>query len=1373
MKRLEGGYLGSRPTWSLASNPGVWAMEQVYARRVAGLWPVGSGSFDEYYEYVTLLLHMNGSNGSTTFADSSLRNLAVTAVSSSITTSQSKFDGASGNFVRSSGGRLNISTTNNEFVFGAGDFTIEAWIYLNSMPGTGYPGSYWITGWGAANSDAGCEFYLTTTNIVFNLTAFSAPQINVAHNMVTGQWYHVAIARNGTTLRAFVNGQEKASGTSTAEAAIPSYGSAIAISSAEPTGASTGGNFDGYIDDLRITKGYCRYASNFSVPTAAFENDGPAISDPFYDYVSLLLAMNGNNNSTVFTDKSPSALTITASGDAKLSTADKRYGISSAYFDGTGDYITAPNTTGGFTFGAGDFTYEWWFKSGATNGYSAMLTRPYSGAGGILISLNGATGDGAPEVYWREWTNGLFFKSSITGLNDNKWHHFAFVRSGTTVYMFIDGVQAASKTSVSTSVGSSSVIIGQDIEFAGRTYTGYIDDVRITKGVARYIANFIPPLPHADYGVLADPYLSSASLWMPMEGAINSSGFFDRADRLTITPYGNSKISNAQYKWGSTSAYFDGSGDYLRASSQPTFGTNDFTIEFWVYPVSTTGLQGYIDFRPAQGVYPCIYQTGGTLNYYVSTGDRISSANAVTAGKWHHIALARRGTSTKLFCNGIQVGSTYSDSNSYAAPSFYMGTTFDGYYANAYFDDVRVTNGTALYVNNFAPPAAPINSELSIDPYFSNVSLLLKMDGANNSTTFTDSSLTPKAVLAKGNAKISTTQSKFSGSSAYFDGVSSTYLAIPAVGLPIGAGDFTIEMWANFANPSAYQYFCASSSMTGGYFQMALNGMASNAIGIGRTNVDWPLVFSGHNMVANTWYHIAICRANGVARCFINGNQIGSSITDSTNFTIGVSEFHIGHQDANGTMTGYLDDFRLTNAARYTANFLPPTISHPVWSQADENFGSVSLLLNGNGTNASTVVADRSSNALTLVPVDGAQISTTQSRFGGSSLYFDGTLDRFVIATNPVLNFSTGDFTIELWAYHTSFASNKFYISSEATGGLFFGQYSATQIGWGRANVAWDATPTHSMTVNTWYHIALTRSGSDMKLFVNGSQIGSTSSSLAYDLSATATNIGSQTANYYHSGYLDDIRVTKGVARYTANFTPPAAPHPIPTIDPYFGAVSLLLHMNGANASTYFPDHSYNALAVTANGNAQISTAQSKFGGSSALFDGTGDDLRIASPPDALINWYSTDYTLEYWIRCTAFPAASGSGSSPVVVGNMSNSADTNYWSFGPIGDGKIRFYYYNGGPVSFTTASSMSLNTWTHLAFVKSGTGMTIYIDGVSSATATVSGTPQSLSATGFGIGQYVNVSFNGYIDDIRITKGVARYTSAFTPPTAQFANS
>lgn len=216
----------------------------------------------------------------------------------------------------------------------------------------------------------------------------------------------------------------------------------------------------------------------------------------------------------------------------------------------------------------------------------------------------------------------------------------------------------------------------------------------------------------------------------------------------------------------------------------------------------------------------------------------------------------------------------------------------------------------------------------------------------------------------------------------------------------------------------------------------------------------------------------------------------------------------------------------------------------------DASFDSVSLLLHMDGSNGSTTFTDSSKNALTVTASGNAQISTAQSKFGGSSLALDGT-DDFVSIAATTLTDLPADFTIELWAYFNSLAAD------------------ATVCGkWGSSNRCWlltvlsstsilfatgnnglldtigTRTPTTSLAINTWYHLAVTRSGSTVRIFVNGVQAGT-------DIITTGNCTGTQTTVVGVNGdgnvgdvngYIDDLRITKGVARYTANFTAPSAP---------------------------------------------------------------------------------------------------------------------------------------------------------------------------------------------------------------------------------------
>jgi hypothetical protein len=214
-------------------------------------------------------------------------------------------------------------------------------------------------------------------------------------------------------------------------------------------------------------------------------------------------------------------------------------------------------------------------------------------------------------------------------------------------------------------------------------------------------------------------------------------------------------------------------------------------------------------------------------------------------------------------------------------------------------------------------------------------------------------------------------------------------------------------------------------------------------------------------------------------------------------------------------------------------------------------------------------------------------------------------------------------------------------------------------------------------------------------------------------------------------------------------------------VDPQFTSVSLLLHGNGANGSTTIVDSSSSPKTVTAVGNAQISTAQSKFGGASIAFDGSGD--RLAIPASSQFGFGMDSFTIEYFLRCTA------SGLQihlDTRIAADSESAPEIY------SDGATLYYFANATNL-ITATSSITANTWQHIAVCRSAGATRLFVDGIQRG-STYSDLLNYSAARPVSIGGHylgsAGVFFNGYIDDLRITKGVARYTANFTPPTAPF---
>lgn len=224
-----------------------------------------------------------------------------------------------------------------------------------------------------------------------------------------------------------------------------------------------------------------------------------------------------------------------------------------------------------------------------------------------------------------------------------------------------------------------------------------------------------------------------------------------------------------------------------------------------------------------------------------------------------------------------------------------------------------------------------------------------------------------------------------------------------------------------------------------------------------------------------------------------------------------------------------------------------------------------------------------------------------------------------------------------------------------------------------------------------------------------------------------------------------------------------------------FSAVKLLLHMNGSDASTTFTDDSNSAHTVTPGGDAQLDTADKKFGTASGLLDGTGDNLAIPYVVDEF-DWFNSSYTIEAWVKTASSWTQWRSGSpnlSPNLVGRMNVTSSTAYWSFGPMHDGTVQFYYFNGSQIRVTSVATLSTGAWHHIAMTYDSTtaNIDLWLNGVNDGSAAKVGTPQSATEN-LSIGQQYNASLNGWIDDLRITYGYARYTEAFTPPTEQFAD-
>lgn len=209
------------------------------------------------------------------------------------------------------------------------------------------------------------------------------------------------------------------------------------------------------------------------------------------------------------------------------------------------------------------------------------------------------------------------------------------------------------------------------------------------------------------------------------------------------------------------------------------------------------------------------------------------------------------------------------------------------------------------------------------------------------------------------------------------------------------------------------------------------------------------------------------------------------------------------------------------------------------------------------------------------------------------------------------------------------------------------------------------------------------------------------------------------------------------------------------TDDVYYSNVALLLHMDGTNNSTTFTDSGPSAVSVTASGDAKISTAQSKFGGASGAFDGTGDYIS-----GTLAAFGTNDFTIEAWVRMTSF------ANYRMLYESRTSDGDTSGFVWGVNSSGQL--FVYLGGFV--LTAGTLTTNTWSHVALTRASGTWRMFIDGTLLSGTYSNAGDLTRTTTRIGMDWATLYGTDGYLDDYRITNGVARYTASFTAPTSAF---
>ncbi|NDD53999.1 LamG domain-containing protein, partial [bacterium] len=383
------------------------------------------------------------------------------------------------------------------------------------------------------------------------------------------------------------------------------------------------------------------------------------------------------------------------------------------------------------------------------------------------------------------------------------------------------------------------------------------------------------------------------------------------------------------------------------------------------------------------------------------------------------------------------------------------------------------------------------------------------------------------------------------GGSGYFDG-SGDYLVTPSnanLSSTLLGSDFTIECWLYLtSNPSGGAPIWTNSVSNSDGFSSAYV-TSTGTIGTGKVGTNEFATTA--TVVLNAWNHFATVRSGATVYTYLNGVQAASGAASTYLNTSATKPIQIAqsNQTSPANLTGYISGYRITTAAQYTGS------TYTIPTAPPTAISGTNLLLNF--TNGGITDATAKND---LETVGNAQISTTQSKFGGSSMYFDGNGDYLYIppAQNLPFLFGSGDFTVEAWVYPSAVTGYQYFCSVWGIAGQADSTYSSWQLRTNATNLEAvlqsGATTTvitgsgTSLTATTWQHIAMTRYGNTIKLFINGFQVASQSYSSTLNSPASAFVVGLQLSNNNaYTGYIDDLRITKGIARYTSNFTPPTS----------------------------------------------------------------------------------------------------------------------------------------------------------------------------------------------------------------------------------------
>lgn len=709
--------------------------------------------------------------------------------------------------------------------------------------------------------------------------------------------------------------------------------------------------------------------------------------------------------------------------------------------------------------------------------------------------------------------------------------------------------------------------------------------------------------------------------------------------------------------------------------------------------------------------------------------------------------------------------------------------------------------------------------------------LNLHFDGADASTLMLDGSRYRRTVEAVGNAQNSTVQSVFGGSSLLVNAVGDYVLTPSRRGWDM-RGDWTIEFRAWFTSEPSFpmifeQWDGAIERGIQVYYNAAANAWQMNYSTTGANLVAAALHTTTWIPTLATWYAVAIVKKGTSYSTFIDGTKIGASSVNSAVYFRTSLDFQIGGGgDGTNLFDGHIEEFRIHAAALYGANY---TIAPLRFQDAATLYP---LLAHFDDTLGVTQYASDDLNHYDISIGGTSEIDTAQSQFGGSSLRCDGVgnltvalcdgawLPETVGFAHPSFDFKYGEFTMECFFRFAVAPVGSYLIAknSRATGGRndwSWGIVSATAISFSRQTFpanqwatqgSWQVTvPT--MTTGVWYHAAMVRVGNDLHFYFQGLRVGLLVNNFAgsdlrmFNNDATgqdpltspgqpvtigriySTTSGAAALGAFN-GWIDEVNIEKRAKYNGSSYTIPAAP----LTNPVDGATDDLvaLQWSGNTPSQGFAtdyvlqteDLAGRWLLYAGQASGDHITAGAFDGPvnlGSTFFDSNGDYVLVSRSKALRLG--GGDFTLEGRIRFTTAPTTFG---GRCLVSHW--RATGNLRGFGVVIEDSLElaFHWSTDGINDFKVFAPFNpaLNTWYHIAVVRSGANVHLFVDGVlltndgasDAITTDIIYDPQRQISFGLFDDTAGLHYHHGNMNNFLWTRA-AKWTSGFTPPASLYA--